>query len=193
MGSDPRTVPNIPALLAALARYRVRYVLFGSGGAAAYGAALAPGDLDVCPAPDPDNLRRLGAALADIGGRPRVIPGWMTPEASTAWTPEPPTPENVDHLFATDFGDFDVVPRPFGPHGDADRFTFETLDARAVTLRAFGVEVRVASLDDLIASKMSRRRDKDLRASAELERLRRDWPGGDDAGRGQGTGNERFP
>ena len=182
MDNDPRTRPDVPALLTALARHRVRYVLFGSGGAAAYGADLTPGDLDVCPAPDPDNLRRLGLALVDVGARPRVTPGWMTPEASAAWTPEPPTAENVDHLFETDFGDFDVVPRPYGPRGDADRFTFDTLDARAVTLRAFGVETRVASLDDLIASKMSRRRDKDVRAFAELERLRRAWPGGNRAG-----------
>ena len=172
MGDDPRTSPDIPALLALLARHRVRYVLFGSGGAAAYGAALAPGDLDICPAPDPDNLRRLAAALADAGARPRVIPGWMTAEASAAWTPEPPTLETFDHLFETRFGDLDVVPRPYGPQGDADRFTFETLDAKAVTVPAFGTETRVASLDDLIASKMSRRRDKDLRAFAEMERLR---------------------
>ncbi len=97
----------------------------------------------------------------------------MTADVSAAWSPDPLAVESFDHLFATSAGDFDVVPRPYGANGDADRFTFAELDARAATVRAFGTVLRVAHLDDLIASKLSRQRVKDLRAEPELERLKR--------------------
>lgn len=178
MSEDRRTPPRIPELLAVLDRHGVRSVLFGSAGAVAYGADLTPGDLDLCPAPDSDNLRRLAAALVELEARPRVIPGWMTSVASAAWRPDPAAIERFDHLFETRLGDLDLVPRPFGPRGEVDRFTFNDLDARAATISAFGLTVRVAHLDDLIASKLSRQRDKDLRAIPQLERLRR-FPRGD--------------
>ena len=79
--------------------------------------------------------------------------------------------ETFDHLFETAFGDFDVVPYPYGPNGKTDRFDYERLNERAVTTTMFGVPVRVTGIDDLVASKMSRRRDKDLQAWPELQRL----------------------
>lgn len=173
MSAEFRAAPDIAALVAALARYRVDFVVFGSIGAVAYGAALSPGDFDVCPDPEPANLARLTAMLAEVDARPRVMEGWMTAEASAAWKPDPRAVETFDHLFTTAHGAFDVVPRPFGPTGDADRFTFAGLAARAATLAAFGGVVRVAQLDDQIASKMSRRREKDRRAETELLRLKR--------------------
>jgi hypothetical protein len=39
--------------------------------------------------------------------------------------------------------------------------------------RAFGVAILVACFEDLIASKLSARREKDLRLLPEIERLRR--------------------
>jgi hypothetical protein len=169
---DPRTAPNLAAIFAVLARHAVRFVLFGSGGAAAYGANVTPGDLDICPDPAPENLRRLADALVELAARPRVIPGWTTTEERAAWRPIPATLERLDHLYETAFGDFDVVPCPFGPKRAEDRFTYADLVARAVTLDAFGAEITVADVDDLIASKMSRQRVKDVRAYPELARLR---------------------
>jgi hypothetical protein len=166
-----RVPPVIEQLIASLARQGVEYIIFGSGGAFLYGANVSPGDLDVCPALDTDNLERLGCMLIDVKARPRVTPGWMTVEASAVWTPEPPTEANVDHLFETAFGDFDVVPRPYGPNGKIDRFDYDRLCEQAVTVEIFGETVRIAGIDDLVASKLSRRRDKDLRAMPELQRL----------------------
>jgi hypothetical protein len=168
-----RVPPEIERLVASLTRHGVKYIIFGSGGAYLYGADLSPGDLDVCPALDADNLNRLGRMLIEVNARPRVTPGWMTVEASAAWTPEPPTEANLDHLFETAFGDFDVVPRPYGPNGKIDRFDYDRLSDRAETIEIFGETVRIAGTDDLVASKLSRRRDKDLRAMPELQRLQK--------------------
>jgi hypothetical protein len=166
-----RTPPRIDALARALASQDVRHVVFGSAGALLHGADLAPGDLDICPALDERNLERLARALTHLDARPRVIEGWMTEKASCAWTPAPLRLAQFDHLFETRFGDLDVVPYPYGPNGSSDRFDFDRLDADASSVSVAGVLVRVASIDDLIASKMSRRRDKDITALPALSRL----------------------
>jgi hypothetical protein len=64
-----------------------------------------------------------------------------------------------------------VAPHRYGPNGKADRFDYERFNARAVTITTFGASVRAAGIDDLVASKMSRRRNKDLAAWPELQRL----------------------
>ena len=117
----------------------------------AYGANLTPGDLDICPALDEENLQPLANALREMEAKPRYTPGWNTQEECDNWSPHPLTEENFDHLFETALGDLDVVPRPYGPEGKLDRFTYERLNERAITSTTFGVEVRVADLDDLIA------------------------------------------
>ncbi len=53
-----------------------------------------------------------------------------------------------------------------------DSLGYGRLDERAETSVVLGVPMRVACLEDLVASKMSRRREKDLRALPELERIR---------------------
>jgi hypothetical protein len=163
---------NVEALVRALARHRVRYVLFGTLGAIAYGADLATRDMDICPAVDAANLRALADLLTECGAKPRHMPGYTDEAACTAWTPVPLSADTFDRDFATPFGSLDVVPTPYGPHGDADRFTYARLDARATTVVAFGCRIRVAHVDDLIASKMSRRRPKDVRVEGELLRVR---------------------
>jgi hypothetical protein len=65
----------------------------------------------------------------------------------------------------------DIVPRPFGPNGKADRFDYERLRKRAVTLYPFNIPIEVAHIDDLIASKMSAWRTKDKAVLTELVRI----------------------
>ncbi len=163
---------DIMSILKVLERHRVRYVLFGTVGAIAYGADLSPGDLDICPALDEGNLLRLAGALEELGARPKYNPPWNTREECDRWAPAPLAEETFDTIFETPYGDLDVVPRPYGPNGKVDRFEYGRLDERAETSMMFGLPVRVAGVEDLIASKMSRRREKDLRALPELERIR---------------------
>jgi hypothetical protein len=168
-----REPPDLPRLFTALAHHGLQYVLFGSVGFMAYGLQAANGDLDICIDPDEQNLRRLSMLLLELRAKPRYVPGWSEKEACERWRPEPLVVETFDHLFTTQFGDLDIVPLPYGPHGKEDRFTFASLNARAITKTAFDQHIRVAHLDDLIASKLSARREKDLRLISEIKRLQK--------------------
>jgi hypothetical protein len=57
-------------ILAALRSHGVNYVLVGGLAAAAHGSPLETDDVDVCLAPDDENLDRLGLSLLDLGADP---------------------------------------------------------------------------------------------------------------------------
>lgn len=171
MKHEFREQPDLTRLLPALARHHIRYILFGTVGLIAYGVETTTGDLDICIAPDEENLERLADLLRVLEARPRYIPGFSNKEECERWKPVPLLPETFDSLFQTKFGDLDIVPNPYGPHGKEDRFTFARLDERAVTKAAYGCHIRVADFDDLLASKLSAHREKDMRLTPEIERL----------------------
>lgn len=54
------------ALFRRLAEAKVRYVVIGGWAVNAHGHRRFTGDLDICPDPQPDNLRRLAAVLGDL-------------------------------------------------------------------------------------------------------------------------------
>jgi len=56
-------------ILASLEAHGVRYVLIGGLAAVAHGSPAETDDVDICLAGDDDNLRRMGLAMADLGGR----------------------------------------------------------------------------------------------------------------------------
>ena len=56
-------------LIAALARHGVDYVVIGGVATQVHGHRRTTMDLDVTPDPDPENLHRLGAALAELDGQ----------------------------------------------------------------------------------------------------------------------------
>lgn len=58
-----RVPPNVAALLNVLDAHRVLYVVTGSAAALLHGVPVEPGDLDVTPALDRENLERLAVAL----------------------------------------------------------------------------------------------------------------------------------
>ncbi|MEX2645828.1 MAG: hypothetical protein WD249_06155, partial [Gaiellaceae bacterium] len=133
----PRRPPDVPALLRLLTEQGVRYVVTGSGAVMLHGVDLVPGDLDVTPALDRENLERLAALLGVIGARPdpeafghwgedgRWVRREPTPEELVS-KPDPADPDSFDHLYESDYGAFDVVPRLVG--------TFEELLPRAVEI-----------------------------------------------------------
>jgi len=77
----------------------------------------------------------------------------------------------------TDAGDFDVLTDI--PRADGGRSGYDDLLARSAVQHVNGVAVRVAALEDVIASKEWADRPKDHAALPELRRLR------DDVGRPQ--------
>lgn len=154
-------------LLMALARYGVRFVLFGTAGAWAHGAQVTVRDVDICPDPDPGNLGRLAACLDDLAARPIGAPNDVR---DGSWAPGTLTLEWLARTFETEAGLLDVVPSPFGPGGDGDRLDYASLDARATTRILAGQPLRVANVEDLLASKRRSARFEDRATVRELLR-----------------------
>lgn len=114
---DPtdRPAPQITRIVEALDRHRIRWVMSGSTVAALFGAPLEPNDLDVVPALDPANLSRLARLLDELHAVPAFVPPpYQGPTLAQcrAWRPDPPTAEQLDHLFVTSLGMLDFPPRP---------------------------------------------------------------------------------
>ena len=70
MGDHPPL--DVNRIVEILDRHRVRYLLVGGVAARLHGATRLTEDVDVLPADDDENLRRLGAALTELGAFLRV-------------------------------------------------------------------------------------------------------------------------
>ena len=73
MSPRPRVPPplDVEAILGALDRHRVEYVLIGGLAARIHGSPFLTEDLDITPALDRENLARLATALQELGARLR--------------------------------------------------------------------------------------------------------------------------
>jgi hypothetical protein len=124
----------------------VRYVVTGSVAAAAYQVPVEPRDFDIAPELGPENLARLAELLRRWRAKPVSDPGWpksLSPEECERWAPEPSTVENLDHLFTTPSGLFDVVPSRSGAYQD--------LMARAMAMAFEEYTLWIAHPSDLIS------------------------------------------
>lgn len=162
------------ASLRILVRHSVDFVVIGGIAARLRGAPLLTEDIDITPATDRDNLKRLASALEELGARLRTatepdgVPFPFDPlllEPATVWD------------LTTKHGDLDLAVSPAGTQGyddlvrDADRLTV-ALEPK--------LEVMVASLADVIRSKEAAARAKDRAAlpllRRTLEELESDQP-----------------
>ena len=161
-------------LLDTLGAHGVKFVLVGGLAAVAHGYTGLTQDADAVPAFDNDNLARLCAALKALDAQLYANPqrrdlgdGDEPPEAAMFTL----TPESLRTRtawqFSTAAGELDVLVAIDGPGG------YDTLIRNAETRNVAGRLIQVAGLDDLIESKETSGRDKDLRALGELRRLRR--------------------
>jgi Nucleotidyl transferase AbiEii toxin, Type IV TA system len=150
------------ALLRRLVEGGVDFVVVGGVAAVAHGSAAFTQDLDISYAPDPDNLDRLGRVLVDLGARLRGVTD------DVPFIPDGRTLKRTRVLtLDTPIGLIDLLAQPDGaPH-------YHSLRERASRETIAGVEVHVASLDDLIAMKKAAGRPKDLVAVEELEAIQR--------------------
>ena len=150
------------ALLRRLVDGGVDFVVVGGIAAVAHGSATFTQDLDIAYAPAQENLDRLGRVLVDLGARLRgvtddvpFIPDGRTLRRTRVLTLETP------------IGPVDLLARLDGAP------EYERLRERASREEIGGVEVQIASLDDLIAMKKAAGRPKDLVAVEELEAIQR--------------------
>ena len=164
---------NAAAIVAALNRHKVRYVVIGAFAAIAQQAPIpATRDIDLTPETGEENLAKLSLALNELGARVRTegVPDGLpfshdatSLAAAEIWT-----------LICPD-GEFDISFHPSGVAGG-----YAPLVINAHRLRVGEVEVVVADLADVIRSKESAGRPKDLRVLPLLYRhqaARRDGPG----------------
>ena len=148
---DPR------GLLAVLDRHRVAYIVVGAFARVVQGADEVTRGIDVVPSTQEQNLRRLDAALAEVGAR---RPDGTEPTLAGADGPEP-----VVQL-TTDRGELKIIPEPAGTRG------YEDL-RRAATREHIGQGLRpaVASLGDLSRMLADLGREDDMPKLLDLRRL----------------------
>lgn len=155
------------AVLHELDRREVRFVIIGGMAAALLGSPLITGDLDICYDRAPDNLDRLAAALvelqATLRGAPPDVPFLLDAKTLAA---------GDCFTFDTKHGPLDILGTPAGMRGG-----YAELVKRTVRFDLGGLEVNVASLDDLIAMKRAAGRPKDRVAVEVLGALRNELEG----------------
>jgi hypothetical protein len=147
---------NAAAIIAALNRHQVRYVIIGAFAAIAQQAPIpATRDIDVTPEASPENLTRLSLALKELGAliRTEAVPEGLPFSHDAASLA---AAEVWDLICAG--GEFDLSFHPSGFAGG-----YAQLVVNAHRLRVGEVEVVVADLADVIRSKESAGRPKDLR------------------------------
>jgi hypothetical protein len=143
---DPERIVNT------LARHGVRYVLIGALAARLQGFPRLTADADITPSRDRDNLERLAHALRELGARvyTEAVPEGLVFDCSA------PTLARADMWnLVSAAGRIDVAFRPSGTRG------YEDLVEGAVPFEVYGVDLKVASLEDIIRSKEAADRPQD--------------------------------
>jgi hypothetical protein len=152
------------AILATLTRYGVDFVVIGAYAAVTQGWSEPTSDIDITPDRDIRNLQRLADALREIDAHALTAEG----DIDASW------PIDDQHLrlrettfVTTRFGDIDIVINPAAADGYPDL----ARPSESFVLVVGGVEVRVANLERIIASKRASDRPKDREAVPRLEAL----------------------
>ena len=139
--------------LGSLLKHEVDFVLIGGLAARLHGSPTVTDDLDISHSKERSNLERLATCLASMEARLRL--------------PDPEERLDIDidwrllaaadnFTFMTDFGALDCLAFPAGID------SYDDLAARAVPINLGSINIRIASIDDLMAMKRAAGRRKDL-------------------------------
>ncbi len=155
--SEPAPSFDPRGLLAALDRHRVAYIIVGAFARVVQGADEITRSIDIVPSTREENLRRLDAALAELGAR---RPDGSEPALAGSDAREP-----IIEL-STERGELKIIPEPTGTRG------YEDL-RRAATREHIGQGLRpaVASVGDLSRMLASLGREEDMAKLLDLRRL----------------------
>ena len=148
-------------ILRTLLEHDVDFVLIGGLAGIVHGSSYPSYDVDIAYARDSENLKRLAAALRELGATPRGAP------KSVPFQLDARTLKNGSHFtFETKYGSLDILSDPDGAP------PYEKLRRRAGRPQEFeGERIRVASLDHLIAMKDASGRTKDQLMTTEYRVL----------------------
>ena len=149
--TDTPEFPDVPAFVSVLNRHGVRYVVIGGYVAQGFISDYVTHDVDFTPSTDRENLDRLSAALSELGARIRT----------DAVSEGLPFAHNGASLMRAKMwnlqcalGEFDIT---FEPAGGG----YDHLAPRAHVITVRGVDIPLADLADVVASKRLANRVKD--------------------------------
>jgi hypothetical protein len=149
-------------ILRRLQGHGVRFVLIGGMAGVVHGSPFPTEDVDITPESSHANLGRLSDALDELEAKVRE--GEVAVPLPFAHDAESLAHATVSNL-TTRYGDLDLSLVPTGTDG------YDDLIRDAVDIPLFGVQVRVASLADVIRSKQAANRPKDLRVLPTLREI----------------------
>lgn len=151
-------------LFRVLAEHGIDYVVIGGFAVIAHGVVRATKDLDICPSPEPTNLRRLSELLRDLDAR-QVGAGDFEEEMPYDPTRAEDLGLGGNFRLSTAAGELDIMQWVSGI--DADH-AYATLASRATEIELDDVAITVCSLSDLLAMKRAAGRPQDQQDLADL-------------------------
>lgn len=159
---DPET------LIRVLAKHDVRYVLIGALAARLQGFPRLTADADITPDGEQENLERLANALRELDARvfTEGVPEGLDFDCSARTLAR----AGMWNLI-TSAGRLDLVFMPAGTEG------YEDLVREAVEYKVFGIDLKAASLEDIIRSKEASDRLQDRQDVAVMREMLRRRPG----------------
>jgi hypothetical protein len=143
---------DLRSLLEGLQDRDVRFVVIGGVAVGAHGFIRGTEDLDLVPDPDPDNLKRLAAALQDLESTLPTVGGRQFDPATDGGVIR----RGGNVTATTKFGALDVVQRAQGVP------SYSQLVEDAVESELLGIPVHVCSLASLREMKRAQSRTQDL-------------------------------
>lgn len=162
MSEAPERPLDLRELFRVLAEHGVDYLVIGGVAAQVHGRRRTTKDLDVTPAPDPENFERLAAALVSLDAHPVGL----GPSAPA------PTPQQLSVAPA--------VPPLTTRHGELHILNdvpgataYAAMHARALSTDLDGIAVHIVGVDDLIRMKQASARPGDLEDIEALTRVAR--------------------
>jgi len=165
----PERPLDIRELFRALAEHDVDYLVIGGVAVQVHGHRRTTMDLDVTPAPDPENFKRLAAALAALDAHPAELgPSAPTPTAEQLRVAPVVPPLSTRH------GELHILNEASGAAAYAGMRT------RALDIDLDGIAIHIVGVDDLIRMKQAAGRPSDLEDVEALTTVARDERRSDD-------------